>query len=42
MWSVSSFAKFVVPTEVKISPSGTWIAYTIKRVSQKRTKQLDR
>lgn len=40
MWSVSSFAKFVVPTEVKISPSGTWIAYTIKRVSPEKNKTV--
>ncbi|MCS7175172.1 S9 family peptidase [Pseudothermotoga sp.] len=38
MWSVSSFAKLVSPTEVKISPNGVWIAYTIKRVNPEKNK----
>lgn len=40
MWNVSSFAKLVSPTEVKISPNGVWIAYTIKRVNPEKNKTV--
>ena len=40
MWGVSSFAKLVVPTEVKISPDGTWLAYSIKRIDPEKNKAV--
>ncbi|KAF2958779.1 peptidase S9 [Thermotoga sp. Ku-13t] len=40
MWSVTSFARFVVPTEVKISPDGNWIAYTVKRIVPEKNKSV--
>ncbi|MDI3473554.1 MAG: hypothetical protein PWQ48_1835 [Thermotogaceae bacterium] len=30
-WEVSTFSKFVIPTDVKISKDGNWIAYCLKR-----------
>ncbi|AJC73200.1 peptidase S9 [Pseudothermotoga hypogea DSM 11164 = NBRC 106472] len=40
MWSVSSFAKLVVPTEVRMSPDGTWVAYTIKRIDPEKNRAI--
>ncbi|MFW6421780.1 MAG: hypothetical protein ACOCZX_03010, partial [Candidatus Bipolaricaulota bacterium] len=32
-WSPEIFSKFSYPGELKISPDGKWVAYTLKRVN---------
>jgi len=39
-WEIGTFAKFVVPVEVKINGTGEWIAYTIKRIVPEQNKTL--
>lgn len=40
LWDVKTFTKFVVPVEVKISPNGEWLAYTIKRIDPTQNKTI--
>jgi len=37
-WEVSTFSKFVVPTDVKISKDGKWIAYSLKKTLLEENK----
>ncbi|WP_028843236.1 MULTISPECIES: S9 family peptidase [Pseudothermotoga] len=39
-WECSTFTKFVVPVEVKISRDGRWIAYTLKKISPAENKTI--
>ena len=37
-WEVSTFSKFVVPTDVKISKNGKWVAYSLKKTLLEENK----
>nr|WP_052465337.1 S9 family peptidase [Thermotoga profunda] len=39
-WELGTFAKFVIPVEVKINATGEWIAYTIKRIVTEQNKTI--
>jgi len=40
-WNPKVFSKFVYPVEIKISPKGNWISYTLKRVNIKENRDVN-
>jgi len=40
-WNPEVFSKFVYPVEIKISPIGNWISYTLRRVNIKENRDVN-